>query len=678
MKSLTNQCVLLLAEDPAVASRLRQIARQMIAWVERPMGTATSACFQSWEVEEVRTHEEAVECIRAALHQQRPYRLVMACPTTADERTLIENCTQLLVADRFLPLLVCSELADRCRDKVSALLATPERLLIVGPQADEALVRHWLAAQADRRETLAQLQQYRHEVALARAAAVRAEERVEEANQAKTEFLSNISHELRTPMNAILGFSRLLLNSPLSTEQAEKLGFIHDAATSLMEIFENMLDLALLSNGQIHINREVFRLESVLQEVVDAVRPAVRSKALTLHCHLQEAIPRWLEGDRGRFRQILNNLVSNAIKFTEWGSIHIRATVDEDDGKALALRVVVSDTGVGIPVDRQMIIFDSFAQADGSVTRRFGGVGVGLSICKRLLDLLGGQIGFRSTVGEGSSFWFTLPLHHGCPDAAQEAEPEPDRAALSVLSLLPENAPHRADEVKPYQVLVVEAEYLNRAILELVLTRAGCFVDLVADAHEALSVLESRRYDLILLDVAALEGTLAEMVAKIRESGAAPGPRVIALGADEGPLGRQECLRQGADQFLVKPVTMEALVEVLGPLRFRRAETTGEMGRKRAVTEATGDPEVSLPQWIVRLYEASREENFQVLEHCAHTLRSLAARQGSQAVADHAMRIQLAARNRDSRRVALALERLVGTCHGGQLASSGAAVSLVS
>lgn len=679
MKIATNHCVLLLADDAAVAARFRQIAGQMIAWVESPAAVA-SAAFRPWEVEETYELSVAVERVREALHRQRPYSLVVVCPTSDDEQTLIEMCTQLLVADRFLPLLLCSEAAHRHCEKISTLLAAPERLLILGPPAEESLVRHWLAAQADRREARAQLQECRHEAILARGAAARAEERVAEANRAKTEFLSNISHEIRTPMNAILGFSRLLRQGSLSAEQAEKLGFIHDAAASLMGIFENMLDLALLSEGNFRASRDVFRLETVLQEVVEAVRPAVRSKGLSLHCHLQEAIPRWLQGDRKRLGQILHNLVSNALKFTEHGSIHIRATLDEEETRSVAIRLVVSDTGVGIPVDRQMVIFDSFAQADGSVTRRFGGVGVGLSICKRLLDLLGGQIGFRSVEGEGSSFWFTLPLERGCPDAAQEAEGEPDRAALAIESDASETLAGQVHgESRASRVLVIEEEYLPRAILEMLLARSGCFVDLVDNHREALSVWEGNYYDLVLLDVAGGEVGLSEVVAKIRESADAPrSTRLIAMGPSEGPLGRQACLEAGADDFVAKPFTMDVLLEALGPLLTRPQDASPEPdGGFVELPEPAREPYASLPQWIVRLHEALRAQNYQVLEHCAETLRNMAARHGSQKVADHAMRLQLAARNRDSQRAALALERLIGTCHDGPAVSSPVPVPLV-
>lgn len=664
MSNVTNHCVLLLADDPAVAESFRRIAAQMISWVDRPTGEtaarsdATSG-FRSWEIELVSDLPDALNRIRQAVLERQPYSVAVLCPQNDDERSLRQICTQILTADRFLPVLLCSETAHQLRDGISALLAAPERMLIVAPPPDESLVRHWLAAQADRREIRAQLQQCEHELACARAASARAREIVEEASRAKTEFLSNISHELRTPMNAILGFSRLLRQESLPAAQAEKLGFIHNAATALEGILENMLDLSLLSEGKLHLSSEVFRLDTVLQEVVDAVGPAIQGKELGLYCHIEPSIPRWLEQDRGRFRQVLSNLLSNAIKFTERGSIHVRATLDEQDDQTATVRIVVSDTGVGIPMDRQAIIFDSFSQADGSVTRRFGGVGVGLSICKQLLDLLGGQIGFRSTLGIGSSFWFTIPFRR-----ALAPEPEPPDSPLCHVASHTANpsagGSQTADE-RAQHVLVVDQEYLSRSILELLLVRAGCFVDLVSNPSEALDALQPNLYGIIFFDFDSPDRDLRQLIRKVRdhEDGArhqCP-TRLIAMGQLEASLGRKRATELGVDEFLAKPFSAETFFELIG----RFLPTPLDSPRQDAIDDVP-EPDALLPQWILQLHEALKQQDFQVLEHGAQTLKTTATRWGSRVLADHAMRIQLAARNNDTHRAAAAIQRLVVCC----------------
>jgi signal transduction histidine kinase/DNA-binding response OmpR family regulator len=672
MNKATNHTILLLASDPSVADGIRRIAAQMISWVDRPTdgnsGRPDAAGFRSWDVEEVHGLPEALHRIRQAMGQQ-VYSLMVLGSATDDEMTLMAACTELLNADRFLPLVVCSETAYRRREEISAILAAPERFLIVAPPLDESLVRHWLAAQADRRDARLQLQQCRRDLTHARASSVRAEQVIEDVTRAKADFLSNISHEVRTPMNAILGFSRLLLQAPHSAEQAEKLGFIQSAASSLMEILENMLDLALLSEGKILPDSEVFRLDMVFKELVDTVGPTVRGKELGLYCHIEEAIPRWVEGDQVRLRQILGNLVSNALKFTEYGSIHIRATLDEMDGDDITVRIVVSDTGVGIPADRQTVIFESFSQADGSTTRRFGGVGIGLSICKQLLDLLGGQIGFRSTVGEGSSFWFTIPLKRHRSSEAEEDEPALCRPAPSVPS--GSNAPAarpREGKSTTHRVLVADSDPLTRSILELLLTRAGCFVDLVSDAPEALSVLETDHYDLIFLDMRTPEENLRKIVGKLagewNRTGGKRSTKLMALGDTNMATGRQWCVDIGADDFLAKPFTAEALFELIGRHLPGWLGSPQDSGANRpAEVEESSEPYVALPQWILRLHEALKQQNFKVLEHSAHALKNLAARWGSRDLADHAMRIQLAARNNDIHRAAAAIQRLVVCCN---------------
>jgi K+-sensing histidine kinase KdpD len=238
----------------------------------------------------------------------------------------------------------------------------------------------------------------------------RLREEVAAAQRAKREFIANISHEVRTPMNAILGFTNLLMKEELSDGQHEKLQYVQDAGMSLLSLINSMLDFSKLTAGEMRLSSAPFSPRDVIAEVMEFALAAARGKGLTVRWHVDDEVVSWVQGDRVRFRQVLLHLVNNAAKFTEHGAISIDMLLDAQDEQTATLRAVVADTGAGIPQERQDVIFDDFAQADGSSTRRFGGLGLGLSICKKLVEMMGGQIGCTSTEGQGSTFWVAVPF----------------------------------------------------------------------------------------------------------------------------------------------------------------------------------------------------------------------------------------------------------------------------
>jgi signal transduction histidine kinase len=370
------------------------------------------------------------------------------------------------------------------------------------------------------------------------------------ANQAKTSFLALMSHELRTPMTGVLGMARALEMEQLSPRQTQQVRILRRSGEGLLTLLNDILDVSKIEAGKLDLENVPFDLAAKVEHIREHWSQAAEAKGLVLTCTLHPSEPTWLLGDPTRLRQIMMNLISNALKFTEVGEVALTVTVrDEPDGQA-RLEIAVSDTGVGMTPEAQGRLFEAFAQADATVARRFGGTGLGLSICRRLARMMGGDIGVVSRAGQGSTFTVDLRLPR-CP-----AEPTIEDKALTL-------------DLTGYRVLIVDDNATNRIVGQTLLEAFGCAVATAEDGFEALARLRTERFDAVLMDIhmPRMDGLAALAAIRAGEAGD-PAIPVVALTADVMSTTIETLTGQGFDGVQAKPIIPEALVEVLAGLRI--------------------------------------------------------------------------------------------------------------
>ncbi len=463
--------------------------------------------------------------------------------------------------------------ASRADNEIGTLYRAFNALLVHVDASDRALKASQDELEQRVELRTAELQQEIHERERVQQDLIVAKDAAEAASRAKSDFLANMSHEIRTPMNGVLGLTELVLETDLSREQRESMEMVKSSAEALMIVINDILDFSKIEAGKLELDPIEFELRDLIEETVKSLAHRAHRQGLELICDLGSTVPERVVGDAGRLRQVLINLVGNALKFTHHGEIIVQVQVDEAAHDDLAIRFAVTDTGIGIPHEKQELIFAAFSQADTSTTRKYGGTGLGLTISSRLVNLMGGLLRVESTVGQGSTFFFTVTFQQPREDALPRAT---TTTALGLAGV---------------SVLVVDDNATNRRILEGTLRNFGARPTVAESGPAALAELRraaaaGEKYALLLIDAMMPDMDGFMLIEQLRQLPDFGRSLVMMLSSADSMGDAERCRRLGVASYLVKPIRSDDL---------RRAIVASLMASPPTPRAASAAPQSALP-----------------------------------------------------------------------------------